>query len=400
MTKNDLYVEILQKLVDYLKLENIITAAERTEIYDYINLTQYDIAASKIDGLPSASQFHKIARHILSSLDDTTEISNTMPVRHHQASIDNKDRLMAFCYKCSTLAVMPIQNIKFEIANTTSQIISSTCGNILDLILLYYKDSETDLKYVWECCLGQHENDYFLITTEPDSSENNWRLYSYAYFCFVNEHRFERPALLNFNKETQFSSHIPYDPNNKYEQYFDAYNVMSESKYSDDVLSRYLRMYQMLEYMAFRRALADMTKGNIKENGFVRNVINKASKGSNSELEELKKGMNGILPDLSSIIDPTDITADIDAFIKDRLMIKNGNHDNARLWQVVYQLRNSIVHNKESELHFMYANTNVYKPGINLMKLLIEKLEPAIVDAINDSTKTLLEFSEQKIRVY
>ena len=175
---------------------------------------------------------------------------------------------------------------------------------------------------------------------------------------------------------------------------------MSESKYSDDVLSRYLRMYQMLEYMAFRRALADMTKGNIKENGFVRNVINKASKGSNSELEELKKGMNGILPDLSSIIDPTDITADIDAFIKDRLMIKNGNHDNARLWQVVYQLRNSIVHNKESELHFMYANTNVYKPGINLMKLLIEKLEPAIVDAINDSTKTLLEFSEQKIRVY
>lgn len=97
-------------------------------------------------------------------------------------------------------------------------------------------------------------------------------------------------------------------------------------------------------------------------------AVNKASKGSNSELEELKKGMHGILPDLSSIIDPTDITADIDAFIKDRLMIKNGNHDNARLWQVVYQLRNSIVHNKESELHFMYANTNVYEPGINLMK--------------------------------
>lgn len=60
-----------------------------------------------------------------------------------------------------------------------------------------------------------------------------------------------------------------------------------------------------------------------------------------------------------------------------RLMIKNTNHDNPKLWEVVYQLRNSIVHNKESELHFMYANTSVYEPGIALMKLLIEKVEPS-----------------------
>ncbi len=81
-------------------------------------------------------------------------------------------------------------------------------------------------------------------------------------------------------------------------------------------------------------------------------------------------------------------------------MIKNQNHDNAKLWEVVYKLRNCIVHNKESELHFTYANTSVYTHGIALMILLIQKIEPAIIGVINDPGVTKLEFDKQVVEVY
>ena len=167
-----------------------------------------------------------------------------------------------------------------------------------------------------------------------------------------------------------------------------------------DVLARYLRMYQILEYFGFRRILADMTKGNIRENGFVRNVINKASGRSTNELEEIKKGLSGVLPDLSTVIAPGDISAPQNAFIPNKLLISSTTHDNARMWSIVYKLRNCIVHNKESDLHFTYSNIEVYQDGISLMKMLIEKLEPEIVKVINDPAITGLEFSEQKVQVY
>ncbi len=312
--------------------------------------------------------------------------------------LSDKDRLMAFCYVDSSLAVMPIKTLFLNQSNETHQIIFGLCYKILDLILLSYKDTPEDLKFLWESFLGYHDDKYFLLTNELDTPESNWRLYSYAYFRFVNENKFERPTILDYNRDI-LSTSLQYNSTNQYEQYFDVYNVMSESKYADDVLSRFLRMYQILEYMAYRRLLADMTKGNIKENGFVRNVINKASKGATKELEEIKNGMRGVLPDLNTIIPQNMITQDMKDFITNRLLI-SANHDNGALWKVVYQLRNNIVHNKESELHFMYANATVYEQGIKLMKLFIEKIEPAIVDVVNNPSNKSLEFDQQTVRVF
>lgn len=406
MTKNDLYIEILSKLADYLKQENIITEAQKAEMDEEIYLMHYDAAVSKIKDLPSTVQFKKIAKLILAGLDDTTEISNTLQVRHHQASLDNKERLKAFSYKKSTLAVLPVKTIIYEVRNTAIQDFNVINSNILELIWLAYKDNSEELKYVWECCCGQHEDDYFLLTNEPDIPETNWRLYSYAYFCFVNENKFEKPAVLNFNKDEKFATVIPYNSRNKYEQYFDAYNVISESKHADDVLLRYLRMYQILEYFGYRRILADMTKGNIRENGFVRNLISKVSARSGTELTEIKNGVSDLLPHLatkpprSGLFVSTDITPQMESFIKNKLLLGGYSFCDDHLWNVIYKLRNCIVHNKESELHFTYTNTDDYTEGINLMRLFIQKLEPEIINLINDSNITGLEFVEQRVQVY
>lgn len=399
MTRSELYNDILPKLVDYLFSLGTITEAEKDTINEYRTTNGFEEACDELMGIPAASNFKKIVK-AMHDLTGEDEIKYPLPVRHYTVEEQNKERLVAFSYKTSDIAVMPVVTIKKEVEKTTVPSIDSTCFKIIELICLHYKDNTAQLSYLWECINGQHNDDYFLLTTEPETPAKNWQIYSYGYLCFVNTTRFEMPVELEFDSTRKFKDTIAYNAATNYEQYFDAYNVMSESKYAGDVLMRYLRMYQLLEYMAYRRALADLTKGNIKENGFVRNVISKASKGSTQEFDELKKGLKDVLPDISTLITPAEIDTDKADFIKNRLMIKNTNHDNAKFWEVIYQLRNSIVHNKESELHFMYANTKVYQHGIALMKLLIKKIEPAIVDVINDPANNYLEFTEQKVQVY
>ncbi len=406
MTRSDLYKGILPKLVDYLLLKGIISTVDKDNIDDEISLNHYEDACLQLMALPSAAAFKKIVKYIHDGLSDSSEIMDVLPARHKTATEENRGRLKPFSYKRADLAIMPVVTIKKEMQNANLVDLDSKCGRIMDLIWLDYKDNVAELNYLWECCNGQHENDYFLLTSEPDTVEGDWRLYSYGYLCYVNEDRFERPTELNYTGSNPFVTAITYNPGNKYEQYFDAYNVMSESKFADDVLYRYLRMYQILEYFGYRRTLAEMTKGNIRENGFVRNLINKASGRSIKESDEIKNGISGMMPSLTGdahnlgIFVAADITNQMVNFIRNKLLITNYSFNDARLWDVIYKLRNCIVHNKESELHFTYSNTDVYMQGIELMKLFIQKLEPEIVKIINDPAVTGLEFATQKVQVY
>ncbi len=401
MTKSDLFKEILPKLVDYLRSQNTVTEAEKDGLQANLDLDSYDEVCDTLIAHKNIGAFEKLIQYIKDSLTDLDEVNTLLPIRHVETEEKNRGRLADLAFKNNDLTLMTVKAISSLLAYTGhDNNYKKIRYGVIELVLLKYKDDPNGMQYFWECCSGQHENDYILLSNQPNDDTSNWRLYSYAYLCYVNENRFDRPVCLNFTASTHFAPSIIYNATNRYEQYFDAYGVMSESKYAEDVLSRYLRMYQLLEYFGYRRALADMTKGNIKENGFVRNVISKASKGSAYEFDELKKGLQDVLPDLSYIITAAEITADMRDFIKDRLMIKNQNHDNAKLWEVVYKLRNCIVHNKESELHFTYANTSVYTHGIALMKLLIEKIEPAIIGVINNPGETKLEFDKQVVEVY
>lgn len=274
---------------------------------------------------------------------------------------------------------------------------------IIECILLKVKDDNTLLEEFLGYCKTLNQKKYCILTNL--TQDKDWKQYAYAYLCFVNENRFDRPSELTFTAGTQFATSITFDPDNEYEQYFDAYGVISESKYADDVLIRYLRMYQIIEYFAFRKVLADMTKGNLKENGFVRQVLAVVKTGSNNEFDEIKKGLKAMFVaprKLDTIIPFTDYTAPELTFLENKMKIKltSGTYTEDIVCRVIYQLRNSIVHNKESELHFSYCNVNAYKDGIGIMKNFISKIEPELVSLINDHTKTVLEFDEQFFKVY
>lgn len=404
MTKNELYKDILQKLIEYLKSKNRITEAQATELQDDIVYDKYEDVCNKLLSYSGIDRFINTIKYIKNGLDDTDDLTVALLLRHVIAKEINRSRLSNFFYNSTNLIVITAIAINDL---TKQQLENDNDGHgVLEKIWFAYKGNNVELEHLWEIYDGQqHVNEYYLFTNEPDDETTNWRLYSYAYFCFVNESRFRRQPILIFNADTKFSTSIPYNPNNKYEQYFDAYNVMNESKFADDVLLRYLRMYQILEYFGYRKILADMTKGNIRENGFVRNIVSKVSGRSSNEFQELKSNLKSLLSltgtnGHAGVFSVGDITVDLKTFIKDKLLISNFGFTEGSMWEVIYKLRNSIVHNKESELHFTYSNTSVYKQGIELMKVIIQKMEPKIVELINDPNITGLEFDKQEVQVY
>ena len=407
MTKSELYKEIVQLLADYMAANNIISAAVKTQVQDDIDWTRYEDACDKILAAIGNGDFRKVVQYLKDGMADADNIVVTLPLRRRTAKADDQKRLADFSRRSTDVTVITAKAIRELVVQPNNATYDSKRFAVVEMIWLLDKDNAAEMTRLWETMRGQHQEDYYIFTAQLDDEKSDWRLYAYSYFCYVNDEHFERPSVLNFTASDKFEpAGITYQAANQYEQYLDAYNVMSESKFADDVLIRYLRMYQILEYFGYRRILADMTKGNIRENGFVRNLISKVNGHSINEWAEIKSGISDLLPPLATtrrrpgLFVAADITMQMETFIKDKLLISKYAFDDDHLWLVVYKLRNCIVHNKEADFHFTYSNTSVYNEGIDLMRLFIRKLEPEIVKLINDPNITGLEFDEQRVQVF
>lgn len=259
------------------------------------------------------------------------------------------------------------------------------------------RDSDAKKEF-WDRCNERQENSFYIITDEDlSSNEEIWNAYSYGYMLYANSKEYGRDSQLNFNKENMFAETIPYNKENKYCQYYELFDLISESHYCDDVLRRYLNMYQIIENMCYRRNLAKISRGS--KRGFVRHSIAIASKANKNETDEIVNGIMEIFPGIKDVIVVSDISP-YNLFLEREYGIANGGHGDKKVAKIIYNLRNSIVHNKSTELHFSYGNIDEYKDVIELIKLLIRKLEPKIIDIINDPSNNILEYDGKKMDLY
>lgn len=259
------------------------------------------------------------------------------------------------------------------------------------------RDSDAKKEF-WDRCNERQENSFYIITDEDlSSNEELWNAYSYGYMLYANSKEYGRDSQLNFNKENMFAETIPYNKENKYCQYYELFDLISESHYYDDVLRRYLNMYQIIENMCYRRNLAKISRGS--KRGFVRHSIAIASKANKNETDEIVNGIMEIFPGIKDVIVVSDISP-YNLFLEREYGIANGGHGDKKVAKIIYNLRNSIVHNKSTELHFSYGNIDEYKDVIELIKLLIRKLEPKIIDIINDPSNNILEYDGKKMDLY
>ena len=228
-------------------------------------------------------------------------------------------------------------------------------------------------------------------------------MYGYACLCHINDEKFEIPTALKYSPDSPFhSTPIDYVAQVPYVQYFDVYNVMNESKHTQDILARYFRMYQVLEYFVFRVHLVTIANNTIKNSAFVRQTIKEAHRSPSNEENDFSDTFARLFPAIidagkleKTAIDP------YNAFLEKNYGIKSGDqHVAKKVAKVMYKLRNSIVHNKATELHFSYGNVDEYLDGIQLIKLITKIMEAEIVDLINDPAKTELEFMGASMPLY
>ena len=262
--------------------------------------------------------------------------------------------------------------------------------------IIYQNDAQK--AQFWDLCTNNNDNGYYILTNDILNNDNEyWNAYSFGYLLYVNEHGFEKDVRIDFTPSTQYSATLSFHKANKYYQYYELYNLISESHYCNDILRRFLVMYQIIENMCYRRHLAKMSHGD--KRGFVRKTIAFATKGSDKEAEEIIKGFVELFPNADKAITVADIQR-FAAELFDEYHIPGGGHSNNKIGKIIYNIRNSIVHNKATELHFAYGNVSDYSNLVPLIKLLIEKIEPMIVELINDPTRQNLEYANKEMILY
>lgn len=277
---------------------------------------------------------------------------------------------------------------------------------LIERIWTSIESNTTHKDNFWNLVRNGGDNKYILVTDEsPVDEESKWRLYCFGYLLYCNSNKFQKPSELGFIPQTSFQTSVSLNPTAKYEQFFDVYDLMNEAHYCDDILSRYLNMYHIIESMCYRRHLAKISKGDTKRNAYVRRALKQFGRGSKNESDEIPEGIVKLFPNLETMFPGSDFTPDNKRFLKDEYNIDfTTNPTKKQIANIIYQLRNSIAHNKATELHFSFSNTAEYTKIIDLIKNVITKLEPAIVDLISINPTPgedhPLEYDKREFEIY
>jgi len=242
----------------------------------------------------------------------------------------------------------------------------------------------------------------FLINKNPILL-NEIRHYSYIYFCYLNNCKsLELPSDLKYSKNILDSS-LVLDNTKIYEQYFDVYDVINELNRADDLISRFLKLYHILEYLVYRVYLVDIVQRVGSSKVFVREFISTSESMSKYEgksfVKNFKEIFNSDLTVLSAALRPYS-TNPIKIFLDEKSIVTGFAHNNInRIATLVYGLRCCIVHNKESDFHLTLSNSEEYKLIIPLITKLVDILELLVVQKIANNA-TPINYTQSSLNIY
>lgn len=245
-----------------------------------------------------------------------------------------------------------------------------------------------------------------LSTNEANNFEN---LYSYALAAYMNDKKvIAIPEELKFTWGTApILSSFVYNKEIIYQEYYDIYDVFNDWLHATDILTAFLKMYQIAEYMVYRSQMAEIVnRANIKQS-FLREAKNLSSRYTKSERDTVVSNFIRLFHDFR--LSPTEVTNSWTFVDKYYGMTKSGNHyldaTNSQqdidkgVARFVYDTRCAIVHNKESEFHILYNNYEEYQEIVPLMKSINDIMASKILEIIN-TQGTILHYEHQKLDLY
>lgn len=283
------------------------------------------------------------------------------------------------------------------------------CWNVVEKIWCHIETGDLNKSDFFNFLRNKKDTHYYILKVAGIVSDA-WRVYSEAYFRKAINETIPIPDELNFTDIPIEPTILP-DWNSPYEQYHDSFNIIADMKRSSDLLTRFLKMYQVLELFTFRLKLVPLAQGQATRNSFVSNVRNTVD--NLNELKSLKELFREVFTDIQNInvksfFDPP-LTSNtkLSSFIKRHLtsnmkaILKvTGASDENQIAELIYKIRCYIVHSKESEMHFTPDNIEEYKELIPVMAILIKVIQKEIVNVINDHNRNKLEFTDNKMMLY
>ena len=276
-------------------------------------------------------------------------------------------------------------------------------------------DKNRQKKLLKELLRKEQENTYIievdksglgLTKTEANNFEN---LYAFALASSMNtKDSIEIPQQLVFSWGTNpILASFDYNKNIVYKEFYDIYDVFNDWLHATDILTAFIKMYQIAEYMIYRSQMVEIVnRANIKQS-FLRETKNLSAKYVKSERDTIIANFSKLFNSFS--LNPSEVTASW-SFVDQYFGEANGgghyldttkpqNNIDKGVARFIYDTRCAIVHNKESEFHIQYNNYEDYKDIVPLMRSINDIMAKKILEIINSLTP-LIHYKSQKLDLY
>lgn len=406
MIRNELYKRMFEAAIS----EAGISDPALTAIKDDVDLYKFPTAYTSFEANLSADKLYltKFVKTIAKysendNMDD--EVDSPYTASLHEVDPCRKIHLHSLC-SVSSYAMVLTSDCLYE-KNEGGAL--NDCWNIVEKIWFHIETGDLTKSDFFYFLKNKDDTHYYILKVAGIAS-NAWRVYSEAYFRKALNETIPIPDELNFTDIPIEPTILP-DWNSPYEQYHDSFNIIADMKRSGDLLTRFLKMYQVLELFTFRLKLVPLAQGQATRNSFVSNV--RKTVNNLNELDSLKELFKEVFKDIHKTdvkddIDPPQVVSiELGQYINGKLTANskkildvNTISDERTLAKLVYKIRCCIVHSKESEMHFTPDNIEEYKELIPIMVILIKVIQKEIVNVINDHNRNKLEFADNKMMLY
>lgn len=275
---------------------------------------------------------------------------------------------------------------------------SSRLKNMLKELIRKEK-SDTYIIQFDKTALGLNKN-------EANNLEN---IYAFAFAASLNaKKKIDIPDGLYYSwGGTPILAAFTYNKYIVYQEYYDVYDVFNDWLHATDILTAFLKMYQIAEYMIYRSQMTDIVnRANIKQS-FLRETKALSSKYTEGERSMIINTFPHLFNDFH--LDATEVSNSWTFVDKYFGKSKNGNHylDTTKsqteiatgVARFIYDTRCSIVHNKESEFHILYNNYDEYKDIVPLMVSINNIMAEKILEILK-TVRPAIHYEAQKLELY
>lgn len=403
MTRKELYTEIFRAILDHHA--DVSGNAEELRAELELNGLENALKMALDDSSIQSSNFKLLLNGIQQRLDDE-DIDDSGNLVVHRETYQTPANKRDFIWHSENFSIINCDEFFGADLNYSDKLllgIEQIC---------YTENNRNDFLNYLKANDNSGANDYYVIyDTAMYPNGNVWKLYMYGACLYLNEgHHFSFDEDLKYHAST-YKTGYSYDKDTQYNQYIDVYDVISEWNNCSDVISAFLKMYQILEYIVYRKQLVAIVSSitTIKQS-FVRHIKSLDKRFSDGERDVFTRGLKKLLPPFTGKITDSLITPEVEGFCKKyysltkngdtymKRQIFNNNVDDC-IAKFIYDTRCSIVHNKESEFHITMTNCDEYKAIIPLMKKILEVVGEALFDVINKRDNGI-EFNRANLELY